>query len=251
MSHDLAVLVCTEGRQAFLPWLAWNIARQRHLDWPRATVVVASSDPGDLQRLAHPDMRCAIEHLPTRPGDSVPRKRNQLLRAARDLGAEFFAWMDDDDWHAPQRLHHALELLTDSHIDYAVNRGPLPYYRLGTSVSDAGWCEVVSMRKRPIPITVVGRTERLAPVSFDESVIYGSDTLWLDQIERTRRLKGTTVQRLRPYFFSVRHGRNMSRHTGAFRYSRHPAELRKLLTPTAWGDTGVQLEALRDRLYST
>lgn len=240
----LAILVCTEGRPAFLPWLAWNIRKQKGVRPIDTIVCVASSDRATATLLQMELPGFHSMHVDCAPDEPVPVKRNKLLRAAAEVWAEFFAWMDDDDWHSPTRLSVALQQLEASDGLCMVSfSGPLPYLAL----ESLRWCEVVSMRREAIPITVVGRVRTAGQVPFVEEQYYASDATWLRDLYAASMTR-VCIREPSPAFFAVRHPDNMSRHTGSFRYELPLVELKALCRTVPWQDTTQQLAALQERV---
>lgn len=235
----LSILVCIDtSREAFWPWLTWNIRKQQRLDWSEVEVVITSwPRTTGLMRGDGP----AIHFIGGEDGERVPSKRNRLMDKAE---GRYLCWMDSDDWHSPVRLADACDVL-DKHgeVDWVANVGA-PYLNIETL--PAKWCEVLTLRNAGVPITVVGRTQKLRSVRFHENITHGTDTVWLRHLDRQHQ--GKLLQRGAPYFFALYHGGNMSPHIGRFDYNRSWQEL-KQLCGDEWGETSVEISALYERLH--
>lgn len=236
----LSLLVCTDDRPEFIPWLGWNIRKQEGIDFARVEILVATRDPAATALLAHEVPVADVVHVRSEPGDRVPVKRQRLLDAAQ---GDVIAWFDDDDWHSPDRLMSGLTELTFDDQQVVGFRGA--YY---VSLATERYTEILSMRFLPVPITLMAEREAAQSVDFDPAKRYGSDAEWARQLLLDRHFGVLGQAGCPPFFFALRHERNMSRHLRHLRYP-HPLErLRLLAGERYWQDTPAQLEALRRRL---
>jgi len=227
----LSILVPVEDRKAFYPWLFWNIRKQTGLHLREVEVLMAG--PRD-EMPPVPGLVC----LDSPRGELVSVKRNKLMAAAR---GEYIAWMDSDDWHAPDRLATGLAALERgaSWVSFA----GLCYLRLG----DMQWCQLRPYVREPVAITTMARRDVAQQRPFDESKTHGTDYQWLRDLQGYHGDDGVIIRRDRPYFWALTHGTNMSPHIKTFPYNRPLGELEKLCGPD-WGDTTEQLEALQLRV---
>ncbi len=155
----VSCLCVTENRSAFIPWLAWNFAKQ---DYPRRELVVVDSSDVPCKLPGVTVVSCAR-------GTSVARKRNIALAAARGT---FVTWFDDDDWQHPRKLSILVDALGD---DYAI----------------AGACRAwfVDLRRKRARtyesqrmVLFTGsafRRSALETTRFDEQKMRAADTQWL------------------------------------------------------------------------
>lgn len=242
---DLSILICIgEGREKFLPWLAWNIAKQTGIDFSRVEIVFDMPESliqpmkSVFQPLLPKGIACT--YMTSEPDTLVPVKRERLLKAARGT---YSTWFDSDDWQAPNRLRHDLAALRVHEAVYVVHSG-LRYMELGSG----RWCELPLYRDKGIPITVTGKTELLSKIPFDPWRVRASDAYWFLELEAYHGENRVLVRRPAPYFFALYHGSNMTPHISRFNYTQPEGELAKLCG-SDWGDTGEQLDGLRESLY--
>lgn len=114
-------------------------------------------------------------HLVVENPPTIAAGRTLLLKQARELRAKYVAWFDDDDWANPFRLTFALNRFALSpdicafgnvrsfFVSTATRRG-LEYHA-------------------PEGIIFNGAVFELAcvPEAFDEALVVGEDTAWLDR----------------------------------------------------------------------
>lgn len=209
MPPAVSCICVTEDRPTFMPWLAWNWARQTAAE-DSELIVVDSSPQQDLTWLEElpQALRPRVRLLRAEPGTWVYAKRNQGLAAAQ---GRLVAWFDDDDWQHPSRLEVALEgqgagknawvspetWFVDLHTLLGA-----PY-----SHSKSHWV----FNGCVVPREVCGTFPRLRK---------GSDTPWLG---RVRRLLGATPRRVAYYEHCVTallcHERNISNPRTCRKYS--------------------------------
>lgn len=241
---DLSILVCIgEDRAKFLPWLAWNIAKQTGLDFSHTELVLdlPASMIQPMKTVLQPLLPTALActYLVSKSDTLVPVKRNRLMRAACGT---YLAWLDSDDWQAPDRLSNDLIILRQRSAAYVAHAG-LRYMELNSGL----WCELPLYRATGIPITVVGTTALLREKLFDEKRARASDAYWFLELEAYYGENRVLVKRPAPYFFALYHGGNMTPHIAQFRYTEPEGKL-AALCGDGWGDTGDQLDALRGAL---
>lgn len=256
MEHKtkLSILVCWgPGREAFWPWLAWNIGKQQGLDWSRVEVLIDAppSASADLFRRFFLPPGCTLVRLVSPENELVPVKRNRLMSAAR---GEYLCWMDSDDWQSPTRLRYGIGRLEQSlergfaACDYVAHAG-LRYLDIHSML----WCELPLYSQLAVPITTIGRATALRSISFTEDRPRGTDTIWHRMLGEHLPERGVTIHQGAPhfdrkvYFFALYHEGNMTPHIAWFRYERPLSALRELCG-TEWGETTEQLRALCARL---
>lgn len=205
---NLSILVPTLGsRRVFWPWLGWQIAKQRGLSPRETEVIIAADVPTALEfrtRFAAYDIApddigaMAVREIICRPDEPVGVKRNRLLAAA---AGRLAAWFDDDDWHTDTRLSLC--------VPWAEARQPVAYGGLAyLDLAREEVFDVAHMRARGVPVTVVGRTEILRSVPFDDRK-HGSDTRWFAELQRTAVID-TWARDPLPGFLALRHDQNLT-----------------------------------------
>lgn len=109
----VSCLCVTENRPEFIPWLAWNFAKQ---DYPVRELVIVDSSPeptcADGDFVTNYDRRfgaLGARVIHVAPGTSVAEKRNIAMREA---AGSIFTWWDDDDWQHPLRLSLTADAVT-------------------------------------------------------------------------------------------------------------------------------------------
>lgn len=230
----VSCLCVTENRHEFIPWLLWCYDRQ---DFPhRELVIVDSSDP-PLSLPERPDIRV----LRAESGAALGYKRNLALQAAR---GDLLAWFDDDDWQHPARLSALIEKLglpttppETTHVGPArgwfvdlFGEGATEYHGPGLALFNGS--------------LFVGRNVRGRP--FADELRSAEDTCWLRSLGHGQRSLAYS-QGLPPLFFWLCHDHNTSNPRTARGFERRLDELREAVG-AGWGDTDVQLAALRERL---
>jgi glycosyltransferase involved in cell wall biosynthesis len=163
-------IVCccaTEDRPEFIPWLVWNFQKQTHAD--KELLII---DTGETAW-----SRVGLEGIPgikvihREHGMRLPTKANLAVGLA---DGDAIAFMDDDDWQAPNRLELLAGKLTPG-VDM-----------VGTHCG--AW---INLRKRVIvehrsPMMIFNsclvRANAAKSVQFDESILKTSDTKWMREL---------------------------------------------------------------------
>ncbi len=168
-------IVCccvTEDRPEFMPWLMWNYIKQTHED--KELLII------DTGETIH--NRVALENLPgvkvvhREHGMKLPAKMNLALDLA---DGDAIAWMDDDDWQAPDRL----ERLAGALIEGRSMSGTLK----------AAWINLENrtLVRHTSPMVIFNsclvRLDAARSARFDESILKTSDSHWMmDLLKRHR-----------------------------------------------------------------
>lgn len=236
----LSILVCWgPDREAFWPWLCWNIHKQKGLDWSNVEVVI-DAPPDTVAYMQSSDLPCGLVRLVSSAEELVPVKRNRLMRAAR---GEFLCWMDSDDWQSPTRLVGQIEVLDKTPRAIFTACTTLRYLDLRLMK----WCELRHYRQRALPITIMGRSSELREFPFTEDRSHGTDTIWHMVLKARLPKREVLMLRPNPFFFALRHGGNMSPQIAGFRCP-HPVEDLQELCGAEWGSTTAELQRLTTAL---
>lgn len=232
--NDLVVscLCVTEGRPAFLPWLLWNYRKQTH--GASELVVVDSSD--DASPAAEgPGVRV----LRCPPGTSVARKRNLAVEAAR---GDVITWFDDDDWQHPRKLSLLAGALAADGVCAGSKRSWFVDLQRGRArPHDA---------QRSVIFNSVGvRRAALAGIRFDEQRARASDTAWIVALRREARVAPTIVPHVLSWWLC--HAGNISNPATRYTFPQRVEDVAATVGADDWGETDVELAALRDRLAGT
>jgi hypothetical protein len=228
-SSPLVSCLCvTESRPAFMPWLLWCFDRQT---WKNRELVIVDSSRQPFTCSGRPDVRVV-----TAPrGATLPQKRNMALDAAR---GDAIAWFDDDDWQHPDRLADLVDALRGGaslagttrgwFVDLVGGRASL--YTSSTIVFNGAmlWRDV-AMSTRFDPARSRG----------------GEDTAWMRSIAARY---GPSARALsKDMFFWLSHDRNIVNRRSRRRFFNSLADVQSAVGAAAWGDTGLELERLRQR----
>lgn len=176
------VCMVTKGRAHLIRWAIESVAGQELQDW-RLWII---DGDGNLQ-LPVVDPRIKVIGA---SWSNIPEARNLALQLGR---ADLIAWIDDDEWWAPDHLRRGVEFLEDSpDVDVAYTdmdraRGAFTtdgFQRHELLPDD--WCRPFRLedleRENFIPSgNVVGRREAFLRVGgYDEQIEVGEDyDLWL------------------------------------------------------------------------
>lgn len=242
MDPLVSVLCVTEDRPEFMPWLAWNWARQSYQR--KELLLVDSSEPEidrsrpspdrAFSRLAEFFFRCAgVTILRAPHGTAVGAKYARALEVAE---GDYVCLWGDDDWQHPDRTRRSVELGAGGwNVGWFLHVDGERVMQYRASLGSA-WRTIASSALVP---TALARE-----AGFDDGH-RGSDTRW---IRRVVRCMGEgypwTVAEAWPYSLWLVHGRNM---TGRG-YRWRPFERAALVDDAAWGDTDRELSGLRARL---
>lgn len=125
MHPFVSVITPTKDRREFIPTLLTLFRAQ---SWPedRLELVVLDDGRDKVGDLLQGDPRIRYDTLDTRA--PIGTKRNQLCELAR---GEIIVHMDDDDYHPPDRVARAVELLQSSGAD-VVGKSEIAFYDVET-----------------------------------------------------------------------------------------------------------------------
>lgn len=230
MQMPLVSCLCvTENRHAFMPWLAWNFAKQDYAQ--RELVVVDSSDvPADV-----PDGATVVQCA---RGTSVGQKRNLALEAARGT---VVTWFDDDDWQHPRKLSILVAALRD---DCAI-----------AGSRSAWFVDLRRRRARPYDsqrmVLFTGsvfRCSAFGTARFDEQKPRAADTPWLRSLLQQASSPPHVVPQIVTWWLC--HDRNISNPATRYVFPKSLRDVLRAVGDDAWGDTDAQLEQLVERLDS-
>ena len=229
MSIDLSILCVTQpSREAFWPWLAWNIEKQEGLDWNTIEILI------DGPRAAL-DCFSRSAHDPQWLGVTLGERRNRLVMLAR---GEHVCWFDDDDWHHPQRLMRQ-RTLCEGQPTFTSTRS---YLHLQT-----GRQERLHDKQWPwAPVTYLGPRKFLLDHPYP-SVDTGEDTKWRKSLPILFDM--ALPDQRGPLFIALYHGKNtMAAKLERWPWALEPGTFQAEIGPEAWGDTDRHLNELADRL---
>lgn len=229
-SGSISCLCVTENRPAFVPWLLWCFERQT---WPDKELVIVDSSEPALTIPTHPSVRVVRAANGTR----VAEKRNVALDQAR---GEFLAWFDDDDWQHPERLARCVA---------AFDAGTV------CAGASASWfldvlgrrCARYTAESGLIFNGALFRTAAVRPIRFDVGRLRASDTGWMRAVVERYPNAVRRVPDFVPFFWLC-HARNLSNPQHRVRFDRPADEIEAAIGAAAWGDTGAELDHLRERL---
>lgn len=237
----VSVLLVTEDRPEFRPWVKWNFRRQTYPN--RELIVIDSSFPpvwNTSVTLSNESERIAQRVYRAPHGTSVPQKYNQALDEAK---GDIIMFWGDDDWQHPQRIEWTVEALEKKDLNVA-DRPTIVGWSHGWFVDL--WTNKCSFyRCGKVTASTVGiRTEVAKMARFDEALSHASDTRWLNRILETHKAKA--LERDQTHGLWLVHGRNMSQRM--YRWTHTLDAVSKFIEPQYWNGTLEQLDALRGRL---
>lgn len=223
----ISILTVTENRPEFMPWLLWNFERQ---NWPDKELIIVDSGAGPVEVFAHKHP-IAVIHA---PGANVPEKRNIALQAAT---GDAITWLDDDDWRHPDSLPILAAGLDGK---TAVSGGRWAWFlELAT-----GRVRRFNNRRAVNFACLLAETAVAQEVRFDERLTRGSDVAWMDAI-----LRHPYASTLAPLSMFLCHDRNLGNTAVNHRFNRDIDDAKSIIGREAWGRTGMELTALRGRLW--
>jgi hypothetical protein len=227
MQMPLVSCLCvTENRSAFIPWLAWNFAKQ---DYPRRELVVVDSSDVPCELPGVTVVSCAR-------GTSVARKRNIALATARGT---FVTWFDDDDWQHPRKL----SILVDALGDDGVIAGARRAFFVDLRRERARTYESQRM------VLFTGSAFRLSALEttrFDEQKVRAADTQWLRTLIQQAQVPPRVVSRILTWWLC--HDRNISNPATRYVFPNALRDVRLAVGGDGWGDTDAELTRLAERL---
>lgn len=110
-----------------------------------------------------------IDSTPGHPGSI----RNQLIGRARDLGANWVAFLDDDDWFLAHHIETLIAAASESDADVVYPQWRFPSGRVGWAKPWDGTEMIATTThfENWIPVTVLARTDAILAVGgFPEAV---------------------------------------------------------------------------------
>ena len=239
----VSVLVITEGRPEFMPWVAWQFNR---LTWPRKELVVVASredieSANLIRELVPPSDLILDTTMPA--GASLGAKRNVAKAHAR---GEWLTWADDDDWCPAdriekvwgiRRLYPERDMSKVTMIALMSHVPLLSLYNMRCQDRIRKWawtsCLYEAEMAKSIPFLKMNTTE---------------DGFWLDRFE-TLNLKASgqdyLIEAAIPnQIMCLHHGRNISVGRRNIDAKYWPMDFPDWLG----GESVIQIEALRARL---
>ena len=220
MSNDIlvSVIVVTEDRPAFMPWLVWNYCKQTFpLDQMELIVVDSSYDRLPLYTALLDGARVPwpghvggrqVDFGPVNPasavnlidmphGTPVPVKWNKAIAAARGKYIVFFG---DDDWQHPRKVELGVAAMTqitrikDGNEIIEINECDLDFVGwsacglyatlYGTGIPQALADPSKENRiKVTVQSSVTMRTDFARAHQFQEEVKKAADAVWMDGLQ--------------------------------------------------------------------
>jgi glycosyltransferase involved in cell wall biosynthesis len=217
----ISVLVVTENRPAFMPWL---LRQYERMAWPDKELILVDSSQTAVGLVT---AEATILHA---PGANIPTKRNIALAAAT---GDAITWMDDDDWAHPERL----EILAA-----AMGSGEAAGSRFMWFADLNDRCRRFITRRMLFGSLLVRTATAQSLPRFDEAQTRGSDLAWMQSLGDI----GVVVDT--PLTFSLCHDRNISNPARRHRFNREIGDIRQLVGQEAWGQTDQRLRELRERI---
>lgn len=231
----VSCLCVTEGRRAFMPWLAWNYEKQTYPD--RELVIVDSSIESDTTAGALPPIlgadgvRTDVRVVRARPGTTIGAKRNIALREA---SGSIVCWFDDDDWQHPNRVTTIVQTLTQER--------PLAGNRTSYLLNLASGMVARHTWPAGVLFNGAGFTRSLATsLAFHEDARTGEDTRYMMRL-MARRLEPLVIDV--PLSFWLSHDRNVSNSERSRSFPLSRVVLREVVG-SAWDDTDDALDRLK------
>ncbi len=227
----VSVICCTEDREAFMPWLLWNLERQLYRDFELILV-----DSSTVEMHGYFDFASfPMTYMQVSRGMTVGEKCNHALSLC---DSKYVMWVGDDDWQHPLRVSRTVELL-DTGYDVA---GFNSAYYLDL------WTErgrFADQGRLPRHSLCGFRTDVVRDVEFD-LVPNGSDTRWMCEVLNLGVQARVDLSLPAASLWLV-HGRNMS----TFLSDTYPVpldEMRDKVGLGAWGQTTFEISSLQERL---
>ena len=232
MKIVVSVVVVTENRHAFLPWLYWNFTKQTHED--KELVIVDSSRHRGYE-IPNDDRVRVIRAI---PGTSIGAKLNTGVAVAR---GDVIVRFDDDDWQHPR----ALELKAAA---FPKSRSGLVGHNHGFFLSlDLGRvCSYRGLAGGVVPLTVMIRRSLALAFPFPDKS-QNEDTRWMSGL--LSRVTPLVLEEPRFHSLWLRHGRNTSRQP-ARSWSASLVDVENEVGLDTWGSTTEELLKLRQRLHN-
>lgn len=131
----VSILTPTYNRRQFLPYLIACIKDQTYpkerMEW-----VILDDGSDSVEDLLRPEfLTMNIQYLRSDTKLSIGAKRNQLHAAAR---GEILVCMDDDDYYTPDRVAHAVMMLTSRKVSIAGSTRNHVYFVDDHSIWESG-----------------------------------------------------------------------------------------------------------------
>lgn len=155
------------------------------------------------------------KHIIVSGAGNIASLRNVALERARDAGAKYVAWFDDDDWSHPERLYWSVANLE---LGHGVAVGNVRAWFI-SSVTRRG-----TLYQAPEGIVFNGAvfSLRSVPARFDESRQVGEDTDWLDRWQQTAPAYSIVGLPLHAWLC---HRRNVTNRIDTRTFEEHPPQL--------------------------
>ena len=226
-----SIICCTEDREAFMPWLLWNLERQTYRDFELILVDSSTVEMDPYFEFADFPMT----YMQATRGMTVGEKCNHALSVA---SSEYVFWVGDDDWQHPMRLERTIDILDEGHDVVGLHSA---YYLDLWSES----ARHVDHGRLPRHSLCGFRLEAVRDVEFDY-VRNGSDTRWMSKA-LSKNLRARVDLSLPAASLWLVHGQNMSSFVGDT-YPVPLSAIRRRIGDAAWGETNFQLSSLQERL---
>lgn len=226
----ISCLCITENRPQFIPWLLWCYDRQT---WKNKELVIVDSSLEPLE-LLRSDVR--VIHVPT--GSGIMQKRGVAFQHMR---GEALAWFDDDDWQHPERLERIAGALASGALMAGVG-----YLWLIDLIR--GTCYRHLEPNGLLAFNAAGYArEHAAPAAAMLAAGSGVETDWSYWLQcragaKAALLSGPAQTAL------LCHTDNQANVPSRWRLEDPIEAFQAEASEAGWGDTGAQLEALRERL---